>query len=173
MNKGAYIVALVIGVCVIFTLNRYVDNQRLIAVLGMVYLFVIVCLSKRETPFKAAKDSDICLSLGSLIQQASPAKERENHVVFYRAETHSVNVLWTGRFLTKQTAFNLSDAAQQHLSELFENLHHYYVQNRLGDWNVAYFSVLENKKRFDLKVELDHELSEGLKSFDSYMQRYM
>lgn len=173
MSKGASIAALFIGVIGIFSLNSHIDDRRLVALLGLSYLFLVVFLSKRKIRFKAPKDSDICLSLSALIQQESPAKERENHVAFYRGDDHSISVLWTGRFLNKQTAFSLSDKAQANLVELFDSLHHYYLQNRLGDWNVAYFSVLDHKRRFDLKVDYDYELSQGLKSFDSYMQRFM
>lgn len=172
MAKNDLTIALVVGAICIVLITNVIHDKRTIAVITLAFLGGIVYLSKRKPKLNFSKDKDLCLSISDLLYHQTPNKQRDSHFIFYRQENTCSSAYWNGRFINKNTVFQLSDEALHTLTELVDALHAYYRQNNLSNWNILRFSLAADKRKYSVKVEFDHNLENNTISFQDYLNRY-
>ncbi len=172
MSKNDLIIALVVGLTCIILISNVVYDKQTIILISMAFLGGLVYMAKRKKKTRFSKDRDLCLSISNLLHQQTPHKNRENQFIFFREENSCASAYWSGRFIDKSSAFQLSDEALNTLTELVDALYFYYRQNNLGDWNVLHFHLAANKRKHNLHVEFDNLLATGAVSFHEYLHRF-
>ena len=106
------------------------------------------------------RDQEIYQEVGQILFGASP-KDDEN--IFYCGivDNSSIeNRYWYGEFSSSKNGFFIRGENGRRMYDLVRELHEFFLDNKLGEWNVLFFKVDVNSGRFYTKFELNNGLKD-------------
>ncbi len=117
-------------------------------------------------------DKDIYQEIAQALFNSAPDISVQNTVFAYVTDTSTSICAWIGDKKINNNTYLPDRNTGVLLDDLFRKLREYYIENNMGEWNVALFKLAPNGKSFEISFEQSLELDSGSITVTKFRKKY-
>ena len=118
------------------------------------------------------EDQDLYLAIGQLLVDESPQNATQLNVSMCLKPSYADFALWEGEKMSQDSSILLSKDGREEMVRLFRELQQAHVQQNMGKWNLAFFTLDTEKGSFHVDLENNKDLERGKLKLWRYRQKF-
>ena len=118
-------------------------------------------------------DQELFQELASLLIETCKAENEDIHFLTQVWPDCVDKKYWFGEKLSGESSYVIDNTdISCRITDITKELHRYYHETGLGNWNLMYFKVLVKEERFTVDFEKNDQLASGELSLYEYCDKF-